>query len=720
MANDWWMYFASPASAITPSSTCPAGGRWISGYTGLPRTVLSYSDGFAKSKMSDSSGYYSLVVSNNWSGTITPGRLGYSFSPLSRSYSSVQADQTAQNYSVQGGTVRWYVNAATGSDGNSCLAPAAPCRDIQAAVNKANAGDIIYVSSGTYFRLTNIDANVVRIEKNIMISGGWNTDFTLQNGASIIDGQNHDNGILVILGNVLVENMTVQNSHSYNGGGVYVVNGNFTIERSTLRNNIADSTGAGLFLDNGILNVVNSTLSGNWAGYSGGGIYSLNTGASVNVQNSTIVYNQSMASYGIGGGIGRQDGAYNITNTIIASNTAPSGSPDCNATLASASNNIIGNMSGCTITSGGSNLNVNPLIDPNLTEVQQVHKLLAGSPAINAGTSSGCPAIDQLGTVRPQGSACDIGAVEFVGGDAVPPVVTSITRGSVNPTTGSAVQYNVTFSEPVTGVDAGDFRLTTTNLSGSSVQAVSGSDRSYVVTVNTGAASKNGTLRLDLADNDSIRDLNANPLGGPGMGNGDFTSGEVYNVLAIATLTFNSVGSNDGSVLESGEKTDAGGTLDYKLTTFDVGDDKANKQYAGFLHFDTSGLPDKAVITSVTLQLRKQGITGTDPFTTHGPLLADIQKPYFGTTAGLVATDFQAAAGLLSAASFNPVPVNGVYSAAVGGTAHVYVNLTGTTQFRLRFTLDDDNDKRADSVKFYSGDATTANRPQLIVQYYVP
>jgi predicted outer membrane repeat protein len=720
MANDWWMYFANPASAITPSSTCPTNGRWISGYTGLPRTVLSYTDGFPKSRMTDSSGYYSLIVANRWSGTVTPARSGYTFSPVSRSYSNVRANQSNQNYSSQLIPTSWYVDAATGNDSNSCLAPAAPCHEIQAAINKAGAGDVVYVASGTYYRITNELPTVMRIVKSITISGGWNPDFSLQNSASIIDGQNIDNGILSETGNVIVENVIVQNAHSYNGGGIYIVNGNFTLKRSTLKNNIADSTGAGIFLDHGVLNVVNSTFSGNKAGYSGGAIYgSLDTGASMNVQNSTIVYNQSMADYGIGGGIGRQDGAYNITNTIIANNTAPAGSPDCNATLASASFNIIGDMTGCTITSGSSNLNADPLVDPNLTEVRQVHQLLQVSPAINAGTSSGCPATDQLGTARPQGSACDIGSVESLG-DVVPPVVSSITRGSVNPTTSAVVQYNVTFSEPVTGVDAGDFRLTTTNLSGSSVQAVSGSDSSYVVTVNTGTAAQSATLRLDLVDNDSIRDLFANPLGGPGAGNGNFTSGEVYNILPAPSLTFSSVAANDGWILESGENTDLGGTLNSTTTTFDVGDDKANKQYVGFLHFDTSGLPDTAVITSVTLQVRKQGVTGTDPFTTHGTLLADIQKPYFGTTAGLMVSDFQASANLPSAASFNSNPVNNLYSAALNSTGYAYVNLTGTTQFRLRFTQDDNNNKRADSVKFYSGDGTAANRPQLIVQYYVP
>ena len=40
------------------------------------------------------------------------------------------------------------------------------------------------------------------------------------------------------------------------------------------------------------------------------------------------------------------------------------------------------------------------------------HALLAGSPAINAGDDSACPATDQRGVARPQGPHCDIGSVE--------------------------------------------------------------------------------------------------------------------------------------------------------------------------------------------------------------------------------------------------------------------------------------------------------------------
>lgn len=186
-------------------------------------------------------------------------------------------------------------------------------------------------------------------------------------------------------------------------------------------------------------------------------------------------------------------------------------------------------------------------------------------------------------------------------------------------------------------------------------------------------------------------------------------------------VTFRSVGARDGWILESGENSNAGGTLNATATTFMLGDNAANKQYLSILHFDTSSLPDTAVITSATLKIKTQGLAGTNPFTTHGNLLVDICAPFFGATLGLALADFQALPGSAAVAFFNATPVSSWYSAVLNSAGNAAINRSGTTQFRLRFTLDDNNDLGADYLKFYSGNnLTVATRPQLIIQYYVP
>ncbi|HZV63359.1 MAG TPA: Ig-like domain-containing protein, partial [Telluria sp.] len=80
------------------------------------------------------------------------------------------------------------------------------------------------------------------------------------------------------------------------------------------------------------------------------------------------------------------------------------------------------------------------------------------------------------------------------------PGVTSIVRAAsataTVPTAASSVDYTVTFSQAVTGVDVSDFALTMTGTAGGSIASVSGSGATYTVTV-TGV-SGDGTLRLDL------------------------------------------------------------------------------------------------------------------------------------------------------------------------------------------------------------------------------
>lgn len=108
------------------------------------------------------------------------------------------------------------------------------------------------------------------------------------------------------------------------------------------------------------------------------------------------------------------------------------------------------------------------------------------------------------------------------------PVVQSIVRADADPTAAASVDYTVTFSTPVTGVDAADFALTSTGtIAGASITGVSGAGAVYTVTVNTGTG--NGTLRLDVTDDNSIN-AGGSSLGGAGVGDGNFTTGAFYTI----------------------------------------------------------------------------------------------------------------------------------------------------------------------------------------------
>jgi hypothetical protein len=190
-----------------------------------------------------------------------------------------------------------------------------------------------------------------------------------------------------------------------------------------------------------------------------------------------------------------------------------------------------------------------------------------------------------------------------------------------------------------------------------------------------------------------------------------------YEAPVIATLR--SAGANDGWILESAETSGVGGTMNSVAATLNLGDDAANKQYRAILSFNTSNLPDNAVILKITIRVRKNSVMGGgDPLNIFQGFRVDIKKGLFGASA-LEPGDFNSTASK-SYGPFSP-PLSGVGWYSINLTSGKgYVNKTGDTQLRLRFTLDDNNNSGANFLRLYSGNATITDRPQLTIEYYVP
>jgi hypothetical protein len=72
----------------------------ITGNAGVGGATLSYTDNGPQAVTADSGGAYSITVHYGWTGTVTPSKLGYTFSPTSKTYPAISTDQTAQNYTA--------------------------------------------------------------------------------------------------------------------------------------------------------------------------------------------------------------------------------------------------------------------------------------------------------------------------------------------------------------------------------------------------------------------------------------------------------------------------------------------------------------------------------------------------------------------------------------------------------------------------------------------
>jgi hypothetical protein len=266
---------------------------------------------------------------------------------------------------------------------------------------------------------------------------------TIANGLTQFDtpGGGVGGGILNMMEATLnLKNVTVSGNrtgpggHSSGGSGGGIFNeGTLTIVNSTISGNQTGVTsswggsgGGGIYNRLGSLTIVNTTISNNQTGQNGdgGGIYN---GSTLTLINSTISGNQTGVS-GSGGGV-RNYGAANVMNTIIAGNSVGAGGqgPDFSGDLTSQDYNLIENTSGTNIQGATAHniLNQSPNLGPlaNNGGPTQTMALLAGSPAINAGSNAaitnppfiGPPFTDQRGSGfdRILNGTVDIGAFEL-------------------------------------------------------------------------------------------------------------------------------------------------------------------------------------------------------------------------------------------------------------------------------------------------------------------
>ena len=231
-------------------------------------------------------------------------------------------------------------------------------------------------------------------------------------------------------GTLIVENSTISGNHADASGGGVCAAGvpdepTAIFSRSTISGNSADGDGGGgIVLGDGSSWITNTTVSGN-VGNLGAGV--LNTVEStLTLTNSTIVFN--------GGGGLQDNGTSEVRNTIIAGNTFTYANPqpkDISNPIETASNNLIGDAAtagGLTDGVNGNIVGVNvglvldSLLDGNGGPTA-THKLVPGSPAINAGDDSYAVEFgglsmtsDQRGPAFPRflGASVDIGAFEIL------------------------------------------------------------------------------------------------------------------------------------------------------------------------------------------------------------------------------------------------------------------------------------------------------------------
>ena len=204
-------------------------------------------------------------------------------------------------------------------------------------------------------------------------------------------------------GSFSIVNSTFSNNRAVkeDGGAIYS-DGSLDINRASLTGNSA-TYGSALY-DAGIATLVMVTVSDNQAKSGDGGAIYHNSNQNLVLKNSTVAYNS-------GGNLNNALGALQISNSLVANAAAGA---DCMGTITSSGYNLDSDGS-CALNGEGDIASANPLLlalqdNGGLTLTREPG---AGSPAINAGSPSDCPVLDQRYYSRPD--RCDIGALESGG-----------------------------------------------------------------------------------------------------------------------------------------------------------------------------------------------------------------------------------------------------------------------------------------------------------------
>ncbi|WNM57809.1 DUF4347 domain-containing protein [Candidatus Nitrospira allomarina] len=312
----------------------------------------------------------------------------------------------------------WEGVLATFTVTNTNDAGAGSLRQAIIDANAAPGTDTIIIPTGTYVLTT----GQLQINDHVIITGAGATttiidgnanervfettgsSTTTMSGITIQNGRESGNGAGVYVNNSSILNLSdailTNNNGTGGDGGAFHVHGTLNLNRVLIDNNQANK-GAGIYFHNAIGGTLtNVTISGNTATNEGGGIWTENP---ITIMNSTIAFNTAP----LGGGVYDKDGMeITITNSILHN----PGSPNSFGTLISGGNNI---DSDGTAGLGDPLDGADPMLGALLPNggPTDTHALQAGSPALNAGTTSGAPAVDQRGFTRD--AAPDIGAYEY-------------------------------------------------------------------------------------------------------------------------------------------------------------------------------------------------------------------------------------------------------------------------------------------------------------------
>lgn len=216
----------------------------------------------------------------------------------------------------------WYV-ATTGLDTNDCMTVGTPCMTIQAAIDKASAGDTIHVAAGVYSELLPVP-HVLNVNKTLTLLGalsGIDARGRVGSESIVSDPQ----GIYVPANNVVIDGFTVENSVNGSLIGFGIAMGAGTTGTQILNNVVRDNI-AGINLANSGSSLVlirhNQIQNNNQPGpATGDGIYTDQFTSGGAVSNVLIVENAFIGNNDAGIDVSNTDATRAVSSLEVSTNS---------------------------------------------------------------------------------------------------------------------------------------------------------------------------------------------------------------------------------------------------------------------------------------------------------------------------------------------------------------------------------------------------------------
>ncbi len=247
-------------------------------------------------------------------------------------------------------------------------------------------------------------------------------------------------------GRVTVNDVVFAENEAKYGGAIQTTSAsaNLTVNNSAFYRNRAINfgTGGAIAVDGGKVNIASSSFVGNRSDYLGGAISSVWGWGEITVLNSTFSHNLAEQ----GGAFHTDDDSVTLSHVTMINNRSyinrRSKNPQGHAIYIAPNNprrfrlrnsiiysefingrqcagnalqenrgNLFATYPNLDVSCGTPTISADPML-ADLTGSPAYYPLLHGSPALDTAIHELCPGTDQIGTLRPKGGGCDIGAIE--------------------------------------------------------------------------------------------------------------------------------------------------------------------------------------------------------------------------------------------------------------------------------------------------------------------